>query len=67
MDSLASAVNLVWLMYCRVVLSLFAIADTERPVLSSDQIVFCFWLRGEARDPFMLNTVHVNICIFTNI
>ena len=53
-ESFASAVNLVWLMYCLVVLSLAAIADTEKPSRISDQTVFCFWLNGDDSEPFML-------------
>jgi hypothetical protein len=49
---LASAVNLVWLTYCRVVLSLSAMAETERPLRISDQIAFCFWLSGEDNERF---------------
>ena len=41
-DSLASAVSLVWLTYWRVVLSLSAMLDTEKPLLTSDQTAF--WL-----------------------
>jgi hypothetical protein len=66
-ESFASAVNFVWLMYCRVVLSLSAIADTEKPLCNSDQTVFCFWLSGDASEPFMLIGNQVNMWIFTNI
>ena len=52
-ESFASAVNLVWLMYCLVVLSLVAIADTEKPSRISDQTVFCFWLSGEDSEHLM--------------
>ena len=57
-ESLASAVNLVWLIYCRVVFSLAAIADTEKPLRIRDQTVFCFGLRGEAKEYAAL----INIC-----
>ena len=66
-DSLASAVSLVWLTYCRVVLSLSAIADTEKPLLVSDQTVFCFWLSGEDNEQFGAIVARVNNWVFTNI
>lgn len=66
-ESFASAVSLVWLMYCLVVSSFFAIADADRPSRISDQTVFCLWLRGEDNEDFMLMTDQVNICIFTDI
>lgn len=59
-ESLASAVNLVWLMYCLVVLSLVAIADTEKPSSISDQTVFCFRLNGDANEKFGHISVQVN-------
>ena len=45
-ESLASAVSLVWFTYCLVVLSFCAIVDTESPFVISDQIFICFELRG---------------------
>ncbi len=66
-ESLASAVSLVWLTYCLVVRSLSAIADTEKPLCSSDQTVFCFWLSGDDSGEFVFITGQVNIWIFTTI
>jgi len=43
-------------MNCLVVLSLFAIAETEEPLHISDQTVFCFWLSGEDSEQFVLIT-----------
>ncbi len=51
-DSLASATSLVWLTNWRVVFSFSAIVTTEKPLLISDQTVFCFWLSGEVKVQF---------------
>ena len=59
-ESFASAVSLVWLTYCLVVLSLSAMAETEKPLLMSDQTVFCFWLSGEATEQVGLISGRVN-------
>jgi len=67
-DSLASAVSLVWFTYCRVVFSLSAMLDTEKPLLISDQTVFWLWLNGEDTEQFGVVMVHhVNIKLFTYI
>ena len=41
-DNLASVANLVWLMNCLVVFSLFAIVAADKPLLIKDQTSFCF-------------------------
>jgi hypothetical protein len=66
-ESLASAVSRVWLTYWRVVLSLSAMAETDKPLRTRDQTVFCFWLRGEVREQAGHITVHVNNWVFTHI
>lgn len=60
-ESLASAVNLVWLTYCLVVLSLSAIASTEKPLLINDQMAICFVLSGE-----MIEQVGFHFCSVNN-
>ena len=66
-DSFACAVSRVWLMYCLVVFSLFAIAVTEKPLSIRDQTVFCLGLSGDVKENLRLITVHVNIWVFTSI
>jgi hypothetical protein len=49
---LASAVKRVWFTYCRVVFSLSAMLDTDKPLLISDQTVFWLWVNGEDTEQF---------------
>jgi hypothetical protein len=50
--SLAWAVKRVWLTYWRVVFSFSAILLTESPLVTSDQMIFWLWLRGEETEQF---------------
>jgi hypothetical protein len=45
-------------MNCLVVLSFSAIETIERPLLSNDHTVFCFWLRGDAKVQLALMNTH---------
>jgi hypothetical protein len=66
-DSLASATSLVWLTNWRVVFSLSAMAAMEKPLLISDQTVFCFWLRGEVKVQVGDISGQVNTQVFTHV
>jgi hypothetical protein len=42
-------------------------ARTDRPLLISDQTVFCFWLSGEDNEQVVIMLGQVNNEVFTSI
>jgi hypothetical protein len=50
-----------------VVFSFSAMVTTEKPLLMSDQTVFCFWLSGAVKVQFGVIHSQVNNKVFTNI